>query len=89
MCTGVVGYNIEFLYSLLGYENQLQKYIVGARVTEIKDEWVYAYRQGDGGAKQSFNHLLQISFHQVLPKSILSGSESQITWIIPQLNFNS
>lgn len=82
-CTGVVGYNIEFLYSVVGYENRLQNYIIGAQVTEIKDEWVYGFSQGDGTAKESFNHLLQVSFHQVIPEALLSGVESQISWIIP------
>ena len=31
-CSGVIGYDIEFLYSVVGFDNQLQKYIVGAKI---------------------------------------------------------
>lgn len=47
----MIGYDVEFLYSLVGFENQLQKYIVGAKVQEIKDDWVYYYQDGNANAK--------------------------------------
>jgi hypothetical protein len=83
----VIGYDVEFLYSLVGFENQLQKYIVGAKVQEIKDDWVYYYQDGNANTKQSFNHLLQISFHQVLPEALLTGDEGDISWGLPKLPF--
>ena len=88
-CSGVVGYDVEFLYSLVGFEHQLQKYIVGAKIREIKEDWVYYYQDGTADTKQSFNHLLQISFHQVLPEALLTGDEGDISWGLPKLPLGS
>ena len=70
-CSGVIGYDVKFLYSVLGFENQLQKYIVGAKIEEIKDDWVYFNEAGTPTSPQAFNHIVQVSFHQVLPLSLI------------------
>jgi hypothetical protein len=38
-CTGLVGLNIRFLTSKLGFESSLQKYIVGVEVAPIIKDW--------------------------------------------------
>lgn len=62
MCSGVIGYDVKFLYSVLGFEKQLQKYIVGARIQEIKADWVYFNEDGDPSTAQAFNHIVEVSF---------------------------
>lgn len=59
-CTMIGGYNIQVMTSVVGFENNLQKYVVGAKISPIKETWTY--RQ-DGATKQSFSHLSFISFH--------------------------
>lgn len=84
-CRGIVGYDVKFLYSVVGFEKHLQKYVVGAMIEEIHDDWVYYGAGGTGAAKQSFNHVLQVSFHEVLPQTLLGRQEENVAWFIPRL----
>jgi hypothetical protein len=40
-CTGPIGLNVKVMTSVMGFESQLQKYVVGAQIKEIVDSWVF------------------------------------------------
>jgi len=71
-CTGIIGYNLVFLTSSLGFTHNLQKYIVGAEVQPIKTSWTHF--SADAATKQPFMHSVYLSFHEMLPQELLESS---------------
>lgn len=77
-----IGYNIEILTSSLGFENNLQKYIAGARITPIFDDWIYT---GTGTDKVSFNHRVYISYQDIVPDELLLAQQTESQFLMPKL----
>lgn len=80
----MIGYDIKFLYSSLGFRNQLQKYIVGAKIEEIKEDWTYYNKDGDPATTQAFSHIVQVSYHEASNES-LQGNEVSVSWLFPKV----
>ena len=54
--------NVEILTSQVGFEDQFQDYIVGARVTSIKHEWIF----DPSVDSQTFTYYASVSFRRAL-----------------------
>ena len=66
-CKGFISsLEIEILTSQVGLLDQLQDYIVGARVTAVKHDWQY----DPSKMKQTFSYYASVSYRQVLPESL-------------------
>ena len=56
---------VEILTSKVGFEDELQDYIVGAKVTAVEHDWIYDPTQ----SPQTFSYYASVSFREVLPDS--------------------
>ena len=81
-CTGVVGFNIRFITSKLGFFESLQKYIVAAEVADIKEDWQFT---ADAGETQQFMHIVSMQFHEVVHEAYLNATKVQSSFFLPKL----
>ena len=69
-CTLYAALEIEVLTSQVGYLDNLQNYIVGAKITPILKEWIFDSEAATSSAEQDFPMHVSLTFTQVLPKEI-------------------
>ena len=84
-CTHVVGLNVRIITSVLGYEHNLQSYVVGAEVEPVIDSWMYYNSDGDAATTESFLTTVQVTYHQVLPAEVLNNADTKRQFLLPQL----
>lgn len=68
-CSGALGYDVRVLTSKLGFESQLQDYVLAVQIKEIKQKWSFV--QALAATKQVFNPVVQVSYHSVEPLRLL------------------
>lgn len=82
-CTIEVGYNVKILTSVLGFENNLQKYVVGAVIEPITEKWTFF--NSDPNQAQSFSQVVFASFHEMLPQDLLNDRATESQFFLPKL----
>ena len=69
-CSLYAALEVEVLTSQVGYLDNLQNYVVGAKLTPIKKEWIFESEAGTASVQQSFPLHVSVTFSEVLPKEI-------------------
>lgn len=54
-CTAILGLQVEIMTSKLGFEDSLQNYIVGARISGVEEDWVF-----DEESSTKFSHTVSV-----------------------------
>ena len=84
-CTGPVGYNIKILYSVAGFTGDLQKYIVGVQISPIVDTFTFYNFAGDVSKPEKFQHILNLSYQEILPQTYLDATKTETQFFMPKL----
>jgi len=67
----MAGLHLEILTSKVGFVDNPQNYIVGAKLSGIYDTWRFS--QDEPTSTQAFNHFIKVSYSTVLPEDLLGG----------------
>lgn len=76
----MVGYNIKIITSEIGYVNNLQRYVIGAKIEPIVDTWHWQSSQA-----QKFQQVVHISEHKLLPEDLLNSHTSEWNFVMLSL----
>ena len=82
-CTGMVGLNVKIVTSNIGFESQLQPYVLGAQVKEISDSW--AFLSSDPEEKHYFQHIVTIDFGEIQSSEQQDAVRNEGSFFVPKL----
>ena len=71
----MVGLDIKILTSMVGFESNMQKFVVGVKVDPIIDTW--SYTASEATTEQSFQHRLFVSFIETYPNQLLLAEQEE------------
>ena len=59
--------------------------MVGVEIEPITDIWKYSGSGGDNSKAESFQNVVQVTYHEVVPKEILENEDLKRQFLLPQL----
>eukprot|EP00347_Sterkiella_histriomuscorum_P008496 403344876 len=80
-CHLQAGLELNILTSKLGFLEDPQNYVVGARLSGVYDTWKF---QTSGATTQLFNHFIQVKFTEVLPDDLVKEKQTT-SGLLPKL----
>jgi len=69
-CTLVSALEVEVLTSEVGYVENLQKYVIGAKVTPVSQLWIFDEANAASATPQQFSLQVSIAFNEIKTKDL-------------------